>query len=143
MPKPKETKNLDGEIMHYSVGAIIKQGEKYLLIDRVNIPLGFAALAGHIDLEEAPEEALKREVEEESSLIVEGCNIIAQGEVPDVTCVHGISRHYWYVFDCVVSGEIKKESSEEKSIGWYTPDEMKKLTFEPSWNYWLKKLKVI
>ena len=58
-------------------------------------------------------------------------------------CWRGISIHYWYLFKCNVSGEIKQNHIETKSIGWYDVDEIKKLKLEPAWEYWFKKLKII
>jgi len=64
MSEPKSGKSSKGKEMHYSVGALVKKEDKYLLIDRMNPPLGFAGLAGHIDEGEDAVNALKREVEE-------------------------------------------------------------------------------
>lgn len=64
--KPMQTQNSRGELMHFSVGAVIEVGGKYVLIDRDMEPFGFAGLAGHIDEGETPEEALFRKVGEES-----------------------------------------------------------------------------
>ena len=59
MSNPKQGKSKDGKLMHYSVGALIKKDGKYLLIDRVKPPLGFAGIAGHIDEGEDEIKALK------------------------------------------------------------------------------------
>lgn len=56
--------------MHYSVGALIQQDDKYLLINRAMPPLGFAGVAGHIDEDETSEEAVVRELMEEVGLHV-------------------------------------------------------------------------
>ena len=58
-------------------------------------------------------------------------------------CSRGIDIHHWYLYKVEIRGEPKIDSSEAKSMDWYTPDEMKELTFEPAWDYWLKKLKII
>ena len=47
------SKASNGQILHYSVGALIKKDGKYLLIDRVNPPFGLAGLAGHVDIGES------------------------------------------------------------------------------------------
>lgn len=41
--------------MHYSAGALIRRGDKYLLIDRAKPPFERAGVAGHIDEGESPE----------------------------------------------------------------------------------------
>ena len=143
MSKPKQDKNKDGKLMHYTVGALIKKDNKYLLIDRVNLPLGFAGIAGHIDEGENEIQALKREIEEEGGLKVNDQKLLFEEKLDWNWCNKGIGIHYWYLFECDVSGEIKQNYIETKSIGWYDVDEIKKLKLEPVWEYWFKKLKII
>ena len=144
MPKLKIGTSKNGERMHYSVGAIIEQEGKFLLIDRKLPPFGFAGLAGHIDVNESSEQAMIREVKEESGLTVTHCELVGEEElIQKEACVMKVKPHYWYVFRCDVTGTLKKNGEEEKSIGWYTKEEMKQLTFEDSWDYWLKKLKIL
>lgn len=139
MTLPKLTTSTKGKPMHYSVGAVIQRNGKYLLIDRVNPPFGFAGLAGHIDEGETPEEALQREVKEESGLIVEEYRLLYEEERDGNICSKGIDVHYWYLYECIVEGEIKHNTKETKSIGWYTKEEIKKLTVEQVWTYWFTK----
>lgn len=143
MSIPKIGKSKSGELMHYSVGALIERDGKYLLIDRVNPPFGFAGLAGHIDEGEESILALKREVKEESGLAAVSCRFLFEEEIPENVCAKGIGVHYWYVFACDTRGELKAEADEVKSIGWYTSDEMRELSLEPVWKYWFGKLKLL
>lgn len=143
MPIPKEGKSKDGITLHYSVGALIKVGGRYLLIDRAIPPFGFAGLAGHIDQGETEIEALKREVKEESGLKVERWRLIFEEEIIWNKCASGFKGHHWLLFECLVSGEIKQNYKESKSIGWYKKEDIKKLKLEPVWEYWFKKLGVI
>ena len=62
MPNYKAGTSKSGKPMHYSVGAIIKKDDKYLLLDRVKPPFGFASVAGHIDEGEDEITTLKREI---------------------------------------------------------------------------------
>lgn len=140
---PKLGLSKEGKEMHYSVGALIEKNGKYLLIDRAKPPFGFAGLAGHIDQEETEVEALAREVEEESGLKVEECKLLFEEELGWNTCSKGITSHYWYLFECEVSGEVKRDSTEEKSIGWYSKEQIAKLKLEPVWEYWFRKLRII
>lgn len=129
--------------MHYSVGAIIEKEGKYLLIDRANPPFGFAGIAGHIDEGEDAKEALKRELKEESGLDLVSATLLFEEECTDNMCSKGVSIHYWYLYRCVVSGTVKRNMRETKSIGWYTKKEIKTLALEPIWKYWFKKVKIL
>jgi len=143
MSMPKIGKSKDGKEMHYAVGALIQRNGKYLLIDRVNPPFGFAGIAGHVDEGESKEQALVREVKEESDLKVEDHKLIFEEELNWNRCSRGIGIHYWYLFECETSGEVKGNIAEAKSIGWYALSEVKKLKLEPVWAYWFKKLNKI
>jgi 8-oxo-dGTP pyrophosphatase MutT (NUDIX family) len=142
MPNPKLGELKDSKPMHYSVGALIKKDNKYLLIDRVKPPLGFAGLAGHIDEGEKPEEALKREVKEESGLEVIKYKLLFEEELDFDTCSKEIERHYWHLFECEIRGDINRSLHETKSIGWFSANEIKNIKLEPAWDYWFKKLKI-
>lgn len=143
MSKAKTGKARNGQPMHYSVGALIQKDDKYLLIDRTNFPFGFAGLAGHINEGETKEQALFREVEEESGLKIKNYRLFFEEELPWNKCVYAIDSHYWYLFECEVEGELNLDKKEAKSIGWYSPEEIKDLKLEPVWEYWFKKLKII
>ena len=133
----------NGKPMHYSVGALIERDGKYLLIDRVKVPLGFAGIAGHIDEGETPEDALLREVFEEIQTKVLDYKLIREETLLKNRCSRGIDIHHWYLYKVEIKGEPKIDLSEAKSMNWYALKEMKTLTFEPAWDYWFKKLKII
>ncbi len=141
--KPKQSQNPKGKPMHFSVGAVIDAGGKYLLIDRDMEPFGFAGIAGHIDEGEIPEETLFRKVSEESRLKIKKHSLLFEEEVGWNWCRVGIQTHYWYVYRCEVEGEIQNNPEASKSIGWYTLDEMKNLMWEPVWKYWFEKLGIL
>jgi len=128
--------------MHYSVGAVIERNGKYLLIDRAVTPFGFAGIAGHVDEGETEIETLKREVKEESGLEILSHELLFEEKVEKNRCVKGVETHYWHLFRCRVIGSIRN-SSESKSISWYSKEEIKKLKLEPVWEYWLQKLNII
>lgn len=145
MANPKLGKTPDGRPMHYSVGAIIKQDGKYLLLDRKNPPPGYACLAGHIDEGETPEQAILREIPEESGLEVISVKLLFEelldGE--DYACKRGIQPHYWYVYSAETKGNIKIDEKESKSLNWYTPEQLKTLKLERCWKKFFKELKII
>lgn len=143
MSKPKLGKSKDGKPMHYSVGAIIKKDDKYLIIDRVKPPLGHACLAGHVDEGETLEQALIREVQEESGLTIISHNLVAEEELDWNTCHRGITVHDWKVYEVEAKGELTQNFKESHSIVWYTKEQLKTLELEPVWKYWFEKLGII
>ena len=143
MKIPELGRSKQSKEMHYSVGALIKESGKYLLIDRVKPPYGFAGIAGHVNEGEGPEQALLREVEEESGLKIESYNLLFEEELDWNLCSKGVGTHCWYLFDCKVSGRIRRNPAESKSVGWYSVDEIKQLNLEPVWEYWFKRLAII
>lgn len=142
MTKAKQGISTDGREMHYSVGAVIEKNGKYLLIERNIFPLGFAGVAGHIDEHESPLTAVKREVVEESGFTVVKAELLFEEERQNNSCSKGISTHYWSVYQCAVSGEPHRNLRETKSLGWYTPEEIKKVNLEPIWKHWFQRLKI-
>jgi len=143
MAIPKLGTSKKGQPMHYSVGAIIKRGDKYLLVDRVKPPYGFAALAGHIDEGENPKQALFREVKEESGLKILNYKLLFEEELDWNWCSKGVGVHHWYLYECEVEGDIKENKLETKSIGWFSKSELEKLNIEKVWAYWFKKANIL
>ena len=142
-PDLQESISSTNQPMHFSVGALIRRNGNFLLIDRKKPPKGLAGLAGHIDEGEAPEEAVAREVLEESGLTVTSSRLLDEEELTWNRCSKGVSVHYWYLFECDVEGHIRLEESEATSIGWYPQDLLAELPLEPAWRYWFLKLKLI
>jgi len=140
---PKIGRSKNKQLMHYSVGAVIKKNGKYLLIERRFIPYGFAGIAGHVDVGESEKHAIVREVREESGLKVIEYSLLFDEDIYPNKCVVGIKVHHWYLFECKTTGKIKKNVIETRKIGWYSVDEIKKLKLEPVWKHWFKKMKVI
>ena len=143
MAKAKTGVSSAGNTIHYSVGAVIRKGDRYLIIERKKFPPGFACVAGHIDEGENPEESVIREVNEESGLNVSSLNLLTEEYISWNKCGDGVKGHHWYVFECKTSGEIKQNVSETKSIGWYSKPELANLKLEEVWEYWFKKLNII
>ncbi len=133
----------DGRPMHYSVGALIKRDDTYLLIDRASPPFGFAGVAGHHDVGETVEQALVREVREESGLVVVAYRKLFEEEIPWNTCSKGIPVHHWTLYECDVIGELIRNDRETKAIGWYSQSGIVRLQLEPVWQYWFEKCDIL
>lgn len=129
--------------MHSSVGAIIKQNDKILMVDRINVPLGWACPAGHIENGETSDQAVIREVKEETNLTIRKYNLLIHEFVESNTCKRGFTGHDWHVYEIIDwRGEVKL-SPEHKAIGWKTIEDIKQLRLEKVWQYFFKKLNII
>ncbi|MBI4895020.1 MAG: NUDIX domain-containing protein [Candidatus Aenigmarchaeota archaeon] len=128
---------------HYSVGAIIIRSDRYLLIDRVKFPFGYACVAGHRNPDETDEEAVDREVIEETKLVVVRKKLVYTEVVPWNTCSKGINVHDWKVYECDATGDVLIDPGEAKSYGWYTREEIYNLNLEPVWKYFFEKLGIL
>lgn len=145
------TAKFNGNTIHLSVGAIIKNNKgEILMIDRLKTPFGWACPAGHIDEDEEPEEALLREVKEETGLNIKSFNEIDINytrddytDCPQEPCSRGINFHMWFIYDVVAEGELIFKADEVKAIKWCSIEEIKHLPLEKVWKYWLEKLNVI
>ncbi len=127
-------------IMHVCVGAIIKQANRYLLIKRRAFPFGYALPAGHVEYGEKPLDGLKREVYEETSLVVTNCELLYEGEVPGSKCRYGADRHYWHYYACFFESGLPFLNTESESVGWYSTEEMKELELIPSAKFIFNKI---
>lgn len=141
--KNYKTAERQGRPIHFSAGAVIRRGEKLLLIDRVKPPFGLAGLAGHVDVGETPEQAIKREVKEESGLRLIKAKLLFDEFVDWNECSNGTSGHHWYVYECHTEGEVEADTAEAKSFGWYDASELRGLELEPVWEYWFEKLELL
>jgi len=145
--EPKLTYSSSGEKIHYSVGAIVTNDEgKYLLIDRLKQPFGFACPAGHVDEGEHPVTAIMREVEEETGLIpwrIESISLEGFTDAPNEACSRGVKNHVWDLYYVRGTGELIFKADEVKSIGWYSIEQIRELPMESVWKYWFTKLNIL
>ncbi|MFA6355349.1 MAG: NUDIX hydrolase [Candidatus Paceibacterota bacterium] len=142
-PKRKIGISSDNKEMHYSVGIILICNGKYLLMDRINPPPGFASPAGHIDEGEEPMEAAIRELKEETGIEKGNLEFVCEEEILWNYC-KSIKGHYWYLYRALVDKEdMVIDKDEAKSMKWYTVEEIKEMQLEEVWSYWFKKLEII
>ncbi len=139
--------DVDKSPIHFSVGAIIKNKEgKYLLIDRLKPPFGFACPAGHVDEGEDWETAIIREVTEETGLVTVSVKQIGfdyDSDIPQEKCSRGIGYHLWNFYEVETTGNLIFKYDEVKSIDWYTPEQIKELHLESVWDFVFKRLEII
>ena len=124
-----------------SVGAVIEKDGEFLLIDRVNVPHGWAGVAGHIEEGQTAEEALRAEVSEEVGLKVTLAKLGIDEMVPWNNCRRSNEKgHYWHVFKVEAEGQLKIEEEEVKGFGWFTAKEIRHLDLESVWRVWFERL---
>lgn len=113
-----------------TVGCVIEREGKILLALRNNEPFKdyWCMPGGHIDFGETPEEAVKREVKEETGLDIEPKFLDYYNEFHEDIGWHAVVL----VFYTGAEGEIKKDEKEVKEIGWFSEEQIfnLKLAFE-------------
>ncbi|MBI4020755.1 MAG: NUDIX hydrolase [Candidatus Aenigmarchaeota archaeon] len=124
---------------HASVGAVIRRGGKILLIDRAIPPFGLAAPAGHVDPGETPEQAVRREVREETGLVVTKLRKLTEASVAWNWCSQGVTGHDWHIYACRAMGKVQV-NEESRSAGWYPIKDLPRLKLEPVWAHWFTQL---
>jgi len=147
-----------------SVGMLVWQNDKLLLIERKKPPFGFAPPAGHVDKDTSFEVAAKRELEEEVGLEVKNIEFLIEGRKDNPCRREGGSWHYWKIYQIEATGEIKRSEDETKQAIFYKKEDLLLLAsktekyfrgdieqnewekspgLEPVWYEWLKELKTI
>lgn len=149
---------------HKSVGMLIRQDNKILLIERNKPPYGFAPPAGHLDGDTFEHGAI-RETEEEVGLKTKRVRLLIEGRKEN-KCrrINGPNWHYWKVFEIETEGYINRSKDETKQANWYTIEQIKQLAdktekylsglltekewqqspgLEPVWCEWFKKLGIL
>ncbi|HAR99894.1 MAG: NUDIX hydrolase [Candidatus Moranbacteria bacterium GW2011_GWC2_37_73] len=149
---------------HKSVGMIVRNDEKILLIERMKPPYAFALPAGHIDGHESFEEMAKIELFEETGLVAKSLKLLIEGRKENPCRRINGNWHYWKIFEVEAEGEVERSLFETKQIKWVNMDEMKNIALrtedyragkiseekwkknpglEPVWHDWMKELKII
>lgn len=107
---------------HFNVTVYIVSGGRVLLIDHKKLEKWLPA-GGHVDLNESPEDAAKREAKEETGLDIELV------KMNDLTTAWGIQTnvikedhvHHDVIYLAKpVGGELKENIVETNGIKWYT-----------------------
>jgi ADP-ribose pyrophosphatase YjhB (NUDIX family) len=120
---------------HTSVGILVFQEEKLLLIDRKRPPLGLAAPAGHVDKhgdaddpeEKQFEDAARAELEEEAGLRVISLKLIGEGRKENPCRRPEGTWHYWRIYLAEAEGELKPSTEETRGHVWCSKREMEEL----------------
>lgn len=148
---------------HTSVGILVWNQNKLLLIERKNFPFGFAPPAGHLDGDNF-ENGARRELKEEVGLDATSLKRVIEGKKENKCKRENGGWHDWEIFEAQTSGDVIGSQDETKKVGWYSKDEIKTLAertesylsgkvnetdwqlspgLEEVWFYWFKQLKII
>ena len=120
----------NGIYWHESVGVvIIDEQNKILCLLRQIYPFLYSIPAGHLDIGEKPEAAVKRELKEETGIShVKKLELIKEFDVPGDSCRRGSDDHHWHLYRGRISGVPKILLSDEaSSAGWFSFEEIRKL----------------
>jgi 8-oxo-dGTP diphosphatase len=103
-----------------TVGAICRQEDKILLALRNHEPFynHWCLPGGHIDFGESPEQAMKREVAEETGLLVVSYQFFNYyNEFYEDMAWHAVAL----IFAAEVSGKLKPQEAEVRQLSWFSP----------------------
>ncbi len=120
---PKDSKICD----HTSVGILVWQDDKLLLIERGVLPFGFAPPAGHVDNHGSYEDAAKAELKEEVGLTAVNLKLLFEDRINNICSREGGTYHDWKIYEAETEGKVKRSKRETKQAGWYSRKEMEEL----------------
>ncbi len=132
----------DLEYCHKSVGVFIFNSERKVLVFRLNkYPFGWTIPAGHIDKNETPLHAVKREAKEESNLDIAQVRHISAISIDRDRCRRGADRHYWDVYCARADSDATKiDVNEGSAYNWLSLDQLSELQKAPALEFILNQL---
>ncbi|HBA36362.1 TPA: NUDIX domain-containing protein [Candidatus Falkowbacteria bacterium] len=121
------------EYWHESVGIFVFNFEnKALFFERTIYPFAFTIPAGHLDVGEIADVAVKRELKEETKIESDNVKLFSTEDVSGDKCRRGADHHKWHLYVAQIEniGNIKINDEGIKPV-WLTFDEAlgKKLVY--------------
>jgi len=106
----KDTK----EYWHESVGVFVfNKHSEALFFERIIYPFALTIPAGHLDSGEAPENAVKRELFEETGLKDDNIKLFSKEDVVGDKCRRGADNHKWHLYTVKVKKINKIKLNDE------------------------------
>ena len=112
--------------LHLSVGALIKNGNKILIIHKSDpfYSNKLSIVAGHVNNSETPLQAIYREVNEELGVKVTGVELIGRAEHISDLCRYGVQQHLWFLFSCRLdSFDFNVDKTEIAKCEWISKEQ--------------------
>jgi ADP-ribose pyrophosphatase YjhB (NUDIX family) len=113
---------------HTSVGILVWQNDRLLLVERNRFPFGFAPPSGHLDGDHSFEIAALRELKEEVNLSIINIKLIAEGKMNNKCRREEGDWHYWKIYSASVEGDIKAHPEEIKRVVMSNKEEIYMMT---------------
>ena len=135
----------NGDPKHFSVGALIRDGAKFLIIKRRVWPYKYGLPAGHVDVGESREQALVREVGEELGVTPFDVQMLAhESNLVGDKCRKGADVHDWTLFGCAADNSaIVNNSDEAERLLWVSSHEADRLDFAFASGHMLRRVGLI
>ena len=101
-------------------------GSDILLIERKNAPYGWAFPGGFVDYGESTENAVKRELEEETGMVAKRVELVCVASEPD----RDPRQHVVSVVYIVEAEGEPVAADDAKNIGWFNINNLPKMAFD-------------
>lgn len=102
------------EYWHESVGIFVfNEYNEALFFERIIYPFAFAIPAGHLDSGEKEDEAIKRELFEETGLKIDNVKLFSEEDVIGDKCRRGADNHKWHLYTVKVKKMDKIKLNDE------------------------------
>jgi ADP-ribose pyrophosphatase YjhB (NUDIX family) len=103
-----------------AAAVILNENKEVLLLNHILRPFGTWGLpGGFLDHGEQPEQALRREVREETGIEIDNVKLIR---------VRTVGRHIEMIFSAESDGEARVLSREISDLGWFSRDAVREKT---------------
>ena len=112
---------------HTSVGILVWQHGKLLMIERRRPPFGIAPPAGHVDDHGSFEQAARDELSEEVGLKAGPLALATAGARNNPCRRSDGSWHYWRIYETEATGTLKRSVDETKGARFYSLKEIVEL----------------
>ncbi len=86
---------------------VVDSNDRMLIFSRIVFPLLNTVPAGHVEKYETPLETARRELREETGIVVDNLYYLGHQSYHRDYCRHGSSRHLWHFFVCQIADPLQ------------------------------------